>query len=301
MYNPDINVSIGSSRKSEITLPTNYSDYAVPSFGFEELQLVRLVGKGEVSYGFEAILQKNRTVMAKIATNRDLFFSNVEIDLLQRLKAPPSTPSIPNLHGAIQSIMPNPFRIYNATHLQTTLGILESDANSLLRARKISVIVVDYLRGKQPLPATMSGIRTYMQSLLETLQFAHSRNVMHLDLHVGNIFWDGNTAMLFDWNAGRIFTPGIPQKIGNRVAPEAKRNNHDTAVHASVSAFDIYTAGKLLQQRLLKSCCIKPGFDDVAQNDMDLAYNLAEVLMTSDPYLRPDAAMALKHPFFLGK
>lgn len=70
----------------------------------DDLELVRFVGKGEVSYGFESLLSPNnnkQTGMVKIATDRDLYYSNVEIDAFQRLRALPTIPTIPKIHGII--------------------------------------------------------------------------------------------------------------------------------------------------------------------------------------------------------
>ena len=303
-----------------------------------DLQLIRLIGNGDVSYGFEARYE-NRTVIAKIASDNDLYYSDVEIDIFRELKAPPSIPNIPELHLAIRS-MPNPFASINNnntdnsnTYLVQDLKLTKSDAKSLVMQQRVSVMVMDLFKNKRE-PEDLSELRRFMKSLLETMRFVHSRNIMHCDLHELNYFWDGEKAYLFDWNGAfkyakdkvKIHYPRAPHHL---FPPEAWDNV--TAVHASVSAFDVYTIGMLLK-RYLKSCCgmtlkkFKKNRSLLDANDLEtilrnsssdndqphanapllllldetmVAYDLALYMMTTDPYKRPDTNAALQHYFFV--
>ena len=51
-------------------------------------------------------------------------------------------------------------------------------------------------------PTTIEEIRVFVQSLLCTPQFVHSRNVMMRDLHSGNVYFDGKMVKLFGLGLG---------------------------------------------------------------------------------------------------
>eukprot|EP00536_Pseudo-nitzschia_multiseries_P012694 jgi/Psemu1/32865/gm1.32865_g len=281
---------------------------------YSDLELIKLIGTGAISYGFKA-RYKNRTVVAKIATDKDLYWSDIEIDFLHELKRPPTISNIPKQYFSIRS-MPNPFFSGNQTYLKQ-LGISSSDIKELITKRRISVIVMDYRKGDRD-PKDLNELRRLMKSLLETMQFAHSRNIMHCDFHNYNYIWDGEKVSFFDWNAAYFYEPNkVP--INYKMAPhhifppEAQKNT--SAVHTSVYAFDVYTIGKVMK-RLLKDCCeirsetiqknlsqLKASNRTLNKEDSDLqdevvAYELADWMMTPDPYKRPDTTKALAHSFF---
>lgn len=190
--------------------------------------------------------------------------------------------------------MKNPFQ-KSKRYLREDLGLSTTNADVLVSKRRISVIAMDFLSSKHALPTTLSDLCRYIRSLLETLEFAHARNVMHLDLHAGNVFWDGEMVPLFDWNAARIYDPNVPQRIGNRIPTEAQVD--EAATHASVSAFDIYTVGLLLKSRILKHWS-HHNDDDTG---MEVAHRLADHMMTVDPLSRPNATQLLRHAFFYAR
>ena len=226
----------------------------------DDLELVKLIGSGDVSYGIEARFM-NKTVIAKIATDSDLYYSDLEIDIFRELNRPPTIPNIPELLFSVRS-MPNPFASYNRNKNDTVdylvggLGLKQNDAEGLVMKRRISVMAMDLLRDKRQ-PKDLPEVKKLLRSLLETLRFVHSRNVMHCDLHSHNYFWDGETAYIFDWNGGFRYEKDVvqihyPRAPTHLFPPEAKDNA--SAVHASVYAFDIYTMG-LLAKKLIKQCC----------------------------------------------
>jgi len=160
-----------------------------------------------------------------------------------------------------------------------------------------------------------------MKSFLETIRFAHSRNVMHCDIHDENYLWDGTRVSFFDWNAAYFWDPNTHIPIHYYRAPthlfppEAQKNT--SAVHTSVHAFDVYTIGKLMKGILKESCGItsktikekkkKSSASDsnhdkthgrTKKDDSVLAYELANWMMIPDPYQRPDTTTALTHEFF---
>jgi serine/threonine protein kinase len=237
-----------------------HSDQAETKRFREELELVKLFGKGYVSYAFEAKYQ-NKTVIAKITSDKFLFYSDLEIGIFEELNAPPTIPNIPQLQMAIRS-MPNPFANHLAdvnktiSFLKKDLGLSRSEAEDLLMKRRISVMVMDLLENHRK-PKNLEEIQRLAKSMLETMNFVHSRNIMHCDLHFNNFHWDGERFSLYDWNGGFRYEPDTvmihyPLMPTHLFPPEAKHNH--SAVHTSVYAYDVYTMGRLLKMAL-KSCC----------------------------------------------
>jgi len=276
---------------------------------YNDLELIKKIGAGDVSYAFKA-RYKNKTVVAKIATDSDLYYSDLEIDFFRELKKPPSISNIPELYYSIRS-MPNPFFAGNTTYLRNDLGISSGGAKSLITKRRISVIAMDLLKGKRE-SEDLNEVRRLMKSMLETMQFVHSRNIMHCDLHGNNYYWDGKKVHFFDWNAAFWYEPNNVPIHYNRAPkhlfpPEAQKNT--SAVHTSVYAFDVYTIGRLMKM-LLEDCCgitwkslQKSRGKNISKAktsallDKALAYEMAEYMMIPNPYKRPDTTAALKHPF----
>lgn len=185
--------------------------------------------------------------------------------------------------------MQNPFCNQSVKYLGEKFGLSATDSDALVSKRCISMIAMEFLSNKHALPTTLADLRQYVRSLLKTLEFAHARNVMHLHLHAGNVFWDGERVHLFDWNASRVYDPHVPQRIGNRVPPEA--HDDDTATHASVSAFDLYTEGLLLKTRILKHWGTNR--KDIG---MEMTHRMADYMMIADPLSRPNATQLVQQP-----
>mmetsp|Transcript_17965 Transcript_17965/g.33290 ORF Transcript_17965/g.33290 Transcript_17965/m.33290 type:complete len:356 (-) Transcript_17965:115-1182(-) len=286
---------------------------------FQSIELIRLVGTGTVSWGFEARLD-GKTVMAKVAADHFLYYSDIEIDAFRILKTSPSIPNIPEFHYSIRS-MPNPFK--NRTYLQDDLGLSKSEAENLSEKRRVSVQVMDFVRSENRKPETLREVRTLLKSLLSALAFAHSRNVMHCDMHSRNYHFDGNMVSLFDWNGAFLYAKDQvlihqPHAPTHLFPPEAWKNT--SAVHASVSAFDVYSVGRLTK-KLLKGCCgilpVKSAEDSSTNTsttthesgrrtnsssydkEVALSLDLMELMLTADPYQRPNTTQLLNHPFFL--
>lgn len=191
--------------------------------------------------------------------------------------------------------MPNPYK--NQTYLEDSLRVDKDSAKWLVRHDNISIMAMEYL-GNHRFPKTIHEIRVFLRSLLHTLAFVHSRNVMLCDLHTGNIYFDGNMVKLFDWNGAFFFQPKVvkihyDEAPNHLMPPEAWNNEH--AVHATVSGFDIWTVGLMLQKFLKRmDSSISDSIDDATD---ELLKDFLNALLTKDPYKRPDASELLKHPF----
>lgn len=266
---------------------------------FDDLELLELKGSGDVSMGFKASIRgRDGLYIAKITGDSFLHWSNTEIQMFNYLNAPPTIPSIPKLEFAIPS-MPNPYK--NRTYLEENIGLDRDDIDWLVRKDNISIMVMEFLDNHR-FPTTIQGIRVFMRSLLYTLEFAHSRNVMLCDLHTGNVYFDGETVKLFDWNGAFFFQPsvvkmhyyGAPNFL---MPPEAW--NDTNAVHVTVSGFDIWSAGLLLKKLVYREgSSISESFNDSFDEATDsLLKDFMNAMLTKDPHKRPDATELLKHPF----
>ena len=283
----------------------------------DKLKLEKLIGNGDVSYGF-GVKYQNKEMIAKVATDKDLFYSDIEIGIFEELNKPPSIPNIPQLQLAIRS-MPNPFadndaNTTNPISYLVGLGVDKKNAKKLVMKRRISVMVMEVLKGRRK-PEDLEEVQRMMKSMLETMEFVHSRNIMHCDLHDGNYFWDGDKVYMFDWNGGFRYKPGkvkihYPRTPKHLFPPEAK--DDESAVHTSVYAFDMYSIGRIMKIKL-KDCCgitfqniqntaleveTRKKSRDATTLNGALAYELAAHMMHSDPYQRPNATEALQHVFF---
>lgn len=292
----NLDASSGPGNASIIIDESPHLAYDESAARFQEIELIKLLGGGDVNYAFTA-RYNNETVVAKIATDKCIFQMDWEIDIFHELNSPPSIPNIPKLKLAIRSI-PNPFT--DATYLEG-LGLSSKVANRFILKRRISVMVMGHLQGRRQ-PKSIREIRRLMKSLLETIRFAHSRNIIHGDIHGQNYFWDGKRASIFDWNGAFRYEKDknlihYPNTAKHLYPPEAWDNK--TAVHASVYAFDVYTIGKRLKKLLNKTGVRELKSEDTDRDDKLMALNLVEYLMTPDPYQRPDTNLALSHPFFL--
>lgn len=262
----------------------------------DDVELIGAKGEGTVSIGFKARIKgHNGSYVAKITGDDYLHWSDTEIEMLEILSAPPTIPNIPKLEFAIKS-MPNPF--HSRKHLERTLHLSHESTKWLLKRKNISVIVMEYLsQRRHRLPSSVPEIRTFLRSLLSTFSFAHSRNVMMCDLHPENIYFDGQTVKLFDWNAGFIYKPNsvkmhYDQEPEHLMPPEAW--NNESAVHATVSGFDVWTTGLLLQEILEE-------VDAAEDPSYALLQDIMNVMLTKDPYQRPDANELLQHAFLKEK
>lgn len=259
----------------------------------DDIELITMKGQGTVSVGFQARIQGlDGLYIVKITGDHLTHYSDTEIYMYGILNAPPTIPNIPKLEFAINS-MPNPFD--SRAYLEDILHVDHITAKWMVRQTKISVMVMEYLDNHR-LPTTIGEIRIFLRSLLFTLSFAHSRNVMMCDLYKDNVYFDGTTVKIFDWNAGFIYKPNSVKMHYHTepsflMPPEAW--NNDSAVHATVSGFDVWSTGLLLR-KLLENAVDD---DSVDNGSYALANGIMKVMLTEDPYQRPDTNKLLQHPF----
>ncbi len=267
---------------------------------FQDLELLEIVGSGDVSMGFKAKIRGRDygIYIAKITGDYLMRWSDNEIQMFRILNSPPTIPNIPQLEFAVSS-MPNPYT--NRTYLESDLGIGQNDAKRLMDFKNVSILVMQYL-GNHHFPKNIQEIRVFMRSLLHSLHFAHSRNIMLCDLHTGNVNFDGEIVKLFDWNGGFFYQPEVVKMHYNGapnhlMPPEAW--NDENAVHVTVSGFDIWSAGLMMKKfwdRMDSSSSDSMG-DSNDELTETLAQDFLKAMLTKDPTKRPDAGKLLQHPF----
>jgi len=290
------------------------------SITVDDIEWLSLKGWGTVSMGFNVRLPKlnasnnnnsEALYIAKITGDKRLHYSTTEIEMMEILHQPPTNPSIPPLLLAVKS-MPNPFANWTEDRIANDFNCTPHHARWILRQHEISVQVQPLLHHTQfPDANNLPELARFMRSLLQALNFAHDRNVMHCDLHSRNLFYDNvtGTVHLFDWNAAFLYRPNSVY-IHYHEAPTflfpPEAENNPNATHATVSAFDVWSCGRMLSKLLCgHSSCPSASFDKQQRtassgNELLLlqqAYDLAAQMKTIDPYQRPDTATLLRHPF----
>ncbi|KAL3901168.1 MAG: hypothetical protein SGARI_006115 [Bacillariaceae sp.] len=98
---------------------------------------------------------------------------------------------------------------------------------------------------------------------------------------------------MFEPNKVKIHQHFAPKHL---FPPEAQSNQ--SAVHATVSAFDIYTVGRLVNKTVKDNWSGENDKDDTLENKdevVDRLRDLAKLASEDDPYQRPDAKKLLRH------
>jgi len=185
-----------------------------------------------------------------------------------------------------------------AENLLKNAWYLRSVAKALAETETVCVVVMELMKNGG-MPQNMEDLRAYMQTLLQTLDFAHSRSVINGDLNTDNVYFDGKGAKLFDWNEGSYYEPDtVPlQYNGVRMPPEGFDKNgkvSTTAIYPTVSSFDIWSVWKLLTN------VVQLNKNRVIAEDPSYALlmNMKDSMFTEDPFKRPHATELLQHEFF---
>mmetsp|Transcript_26132 Transcript_26132/g.47186 ORF Transcript_26132/g.47186 Transcript_26132/m.47186 type:complete len:333 (+) Transcript_26132:203-1201(+) len=274
---------------------SDYNNVPRKEITFEDIQFLRFLDSGAGKLGFKAKIRGRRTLFAaKIAGDRHL--TDTEAQMMQILNTPPTIPNIPKVELYIPSI-PNPFT--NRTYFEKTLRLPRHLSEWLASLDTISVMVMEYLYIDTVhfLPRTFKEVRVFLRSLLQALQFAHSRNVMNRDLYLGNVYFDGTVVKLFDWDDGAIYKPNA---VKIRVSRTRLKNppegwNNASALHPTISGYDVWNVG-IIMRKLWPS--VETPNDE---KQVLLLKDFVEAALTEDPYKRPDASELLRHPFLADK
>ena len=136
----------------------------------------------------------------------------------------------------------------------------KNSQEKLRKEQKLVALVLPYL--KLPRPSTqiksLRGIKRFLKSLLETLEYSHSVGINNFDLDENNfkVDKDGH-AIVLDWNAaikqGQKMYSNPTSAI---TAPEGliEHANNDTILQTSISAMDIWGVGVELVNLVFQPC-----------------------------------------------
>mmetsp|Transcript_9948 Transcript_9948/g.21360 ORF Transcript_9948/g.21360 Transcript_9948/m.21360 type:complete len:162 (-) Transcript_9948:561-1046(-) len=108
MYSPST-YFFDASTNANANASDKHNDESIVRFrNGDRLRLVKWIGKGGITDVFEAVwyssATKNETVVvAKINPDEDMFYSNIETDILLRLQEPPTISNIPEIYFAVRS------------------------------------------------------------------------------------------------------------------------------------------------------------------------------------------------------
>lgn len=237
-------------------------------------------------------------------SNRDMKeWVDIETKAYQTLNTPPLNPSIPQLVAWVKSL-PNPFE--KGIKLLKGLGVPKDLRQALRKSKEVDLHILTMVH-HTGYPETLKDISFFLRSLLAALDFAHSRSVMNCDLYLENMAYSNETrtTYLYDWNGAMFYRPGsvrmhTDDEDGGILPPEAEEG--PDAVHATVSAFDIYSSGRTFSWLLCgKYFCHRrfqlPEWRGTREQYL-VAYDLRAKMLTEDPYERPTARQLLRHPFF---
>jgi serine/threonine protein kinase len=270
---------------------------------FQQLEFIEYLGHGQTITAIKCRYQ-GETYVAKFVGDDDIWWIDFEIDLLRVLNVPPTIPNIPRLELAIQSIT-NPF-LGEHKYLHDTLGVPSKKAKEIAESRRMSFVVTEFVDlSRHHKPRTIRELRIFLRSFFETLAFAHSRRIMHFDLHGGNYHFDGSMVQLIDWNGSFFWEKDkillIQEHLGfsKRLNPPEGKNN-ESAVCMYPNSKDIWDVG-LLTESLLDTICKKSQNKPDCNRHYESVEDVIKQMLTDDPYKRPNATDLLQHPFLLNQ
>ena len=244
----------------------------------------------------------------KIAGEETLFYTHMEIKAFGIMNQPPTVPNIPKLAWSAE-VTRNPYATWEYDDFEEYFkprGLSIEDIKWLKNQIEISVEIVENVpHTGLPNKSDLPELSRFMSSLLRALSFAHSHFITNNDIAKRNVRYDKETGTtyLFDWSDMRIYEPHGKTYLNPFVSmepPEAR--DIDLPVHVTVSAFDVYSAGVMLNKIL---CGHTECDNDAAvlksdkNNMLWQAHDLANKLMTQDPFERPSAEDMLNHEFLV--
>jgi serine/threonine protein kinase len=256
----------------------------------DHIQLGEWVGSGGWSDVFDAIIldkeqyknppcnnnnnnNKNKTYIIKftgdIATDGDVDHAKSSITAVEVVKRLSPHPSIPeNLYFVpkIPNPFPNRFQLPNITRpVKSTTGAEQMNRKRLLTSKYMSIQVSEKVtQTHNHMHGYMPGdkLRCFLYRFFQVLDYAHSKNIMMIDLVLYNVILQDGVMKFIDWSDAMFFETEKERSI------RIKKNI--TYPYAFCSA-GICSDGKHLQ------------FDHVHEYDVKkLAYRISRLLKYYD-------------------
>jgi serine/threonine protein kinase len=147
------------------------------------------LGFGHFSHVYEGVYEFECPVAIKVIERGSDSFIEKEIGLLRSLRG-----------------LPHIVQLYEVINCENTLLIFE-----LFKGISFEDFFAD---------VTLTRFRFVLRCLFEALDAAHTANVVHLDVKLGNVLIapDWSDVRLIDWGCGAELTDDLPPKAGSRMS-----------------------------------------------------------------------------------
>jgi len=187
---------------------------------YTHLKFLELIGEGHFSHVYKGIYKDKFSVAIKLIERGDYDLINNEIDLLVKLRG-----------------CPNIIQLYEFIRDDYTILIFER-----IKSLDIEEMLEDI---------TLEQVKFLVKSLLQALESAHSKNIIHRDVKLSNVLisQDFDEVKLIDWGCGCVIGPNMLTRAGSRTSrpPEMLLGDSNYG-----TGCDIWAVGVLILSILCK-------------------------------------------------
>lgn len=171
------------------------------------------LGFGHFSHVYEGTYKKKYPAAIKVIERGSEKLVEKEVNLLKELKN-----------------LPHIIKLYDVINAENTLLVFE-----LLKG----ISVQEFFDG-----VTIDRLRFVLQCILEALEGAHSHNIVHRDVKLGNILIspDWNDVKLIDWGCGSVIRDQMSSKAGSRTcrSPEMLLGFEEYGTHGDMWSVGVF-------------------------------------------------------------
>eukprot|EP00980_Cylindrotheca_fusiformis_P003978 scaffold874_cov126-Cylindrotheca_fusiformis.AAC.11 len=241
---------------------------------FDDLKLGKFIGNGAINIVSRVHLpqwwyeQHNITTKQKFAIKMaagDSWYTDQgdrECEVLEILASSNRTEALEhNIIPAVSCFRSFPNSLRNASKHYIPKSFPTHYAKRLRKAENLVAIVVPYLDlDYTQRIKTFQGIRVFIRSLLQVLEYSHSMGINNFDLSDSNVYMDDyGKAVVMDWNANKKQEQEIFDSTANLwvTAPEGMIEhgpNGEIIRQTSISAMDVWSLGIMLVSLAYRPC-----------------------------------------------